>query len=104
MVAGVSCLRGAPYIFVARSAPSPLYCHGSKSRGKEVCLGRPICISALSNSQFLDRWSTYHTISRTNTREVDLVDELDRWWLVWVLITAVHLERVDPILVHALQR
>jgi len=42
-----------------------------------------------------------HAISWVDTRKVDLGDELDSGWFVGVLITAVHLERIDPILVDA---
>jgi hypothetical protein len=49
-----------------------------------------------------ERECTDHAISCTNTREVDLIDELDGRWLVRILVTAVHLERVDSVLVDAL--
>lgn len=44
------------------------------------------------------------TISWVDTREIDLVDELDSGWFVWVLITAVHLQGVDSVLVNALSK
>lgn len=34
--------------------------------------------------------------------QVDLGDELDLWWLVWVLVAAVHLQGVDSVLVDGL--
>ena len=46
----------------------------------------------------------HHAISGVDTREVDLVDELDSGWLVGVLITAVHLEGVDSVLVNTLPK
>jgi hypothetical protein len=35
-------------------------------------------------------------------RQVDFADKLDRRWLVGVVIAAVHLQRIDSVLVHAL--
>jgi len=41
------------------------------------------------------------SISRVDAGEVDFSNELDKGWLVRVLITAVHLEAVDSVLVDA---
>jgi hypothetical protein len=38
-----------------------------------------------------------------NTREVDLADELYFWWLIGILITAVHLQGVNSILMNTLK-
>ena len=46
----------------------------------------------------------YDTVSRVDTREVDLVDELDSRRFVGVLIAAVHLQGVDSVLVNALPK
>lgn len=42
-------------------------------------------------------------ISWVDAGQVDLADKLDRWWLVGVVIAAMHLQRVNPVLVHALE-
>lgn len=42
-------------------------------------------------------------VSRVDAGQVDLVDELDLRRLVRVLVAAVHLERVDAVLVDALE-
>lgn len=47
--------------------------------------------------------SKYHSVPRVDTRQVDLVDELDRGWLVGVFGTAMHGEAVDSVLVNALE-
>ena len=46
---------------------------------------------------------TYHAILRVDTRQVDLVLELDGRWLIWVFGTAVHGQGVDSVLVDALR-
>lgn len=38
-----------------------------------------------------------------DARQVDFADKLDRRWLVRVVITAVHLQRINSVLVHALE-
>lgn len=43
------------------------------------------------------------TVSLVDAWEVDHADELDRGWLVGVVLAAVHLYGVDSVLVHALQ-
>lgn len=48
------------------------------------------------------RWVD-HAISWVDTREVDFVNELDGRRLVGILITAVHFQGVDSVLVNALQ-
>lgn len=45
----------------------------------------------------------YHPVLRADAREVHFTDELDGWWLVRIVIAAVHLQRVDSIFVHALE-
>jgi hypothetical protein len=45
----------------------------------------------------------YHAILRVDTRQVDLVLELDGWWLIRIFVTAVHREGVDAVLVNALR-
>ena len=44
----------------------------------------------------------HYAISWVNARKVDFVDELDGWWLVRILIAAVHLQGVDSILMDTL--
>ena len=46
----------------------------------------------------------YLAVPWIDARQVDLGDELDLWWLIWVLIAAVHLQGVDSVLVDALFR
>lgn len=38
-----------------------------------------------------------------DTRQVDFADELDSRWVVGILIAAVHLQRVNPVLMDALE-
>jgi len=45
---------------------------------------------------------TYHTILWVDTRQVDLVLELDGWRLIRVFVTAMHREGVNSVLVDAL--
>jgi hypothetical protein len=47
---------------------------------------------------------TDRSISRVDAGEVDFSNKLDKGWLVRVLITAVHLEAVDSVLVDALRK
>lgn len=46
----------------------------------------------------------YLAVPWIDARQVDLGDELDLWWLIWVLIAAVHLQGVDSVFVDALFR
>jgi len=45
---------------------------------------------------------THLAVPRIDTWQIDLAYKLDGWWLVGILITAVHLEGVDSVLVNAL--
>jgi len=47
--------------------------------------------------------STDLSISWIHTRKVNLANELYFWWLVGILVTAVHLQGVDSILMDTLK-
>lgn len=65
-------------------------------------MGRPFRISAMSSFLRLERPPTDLSILWVDTWKIDFVDELNSWWLVRVVIAAVHLERVDSVLVDTL--
>lgn len=46
---------------------------------------------------------TDYPVSWANTWKVDLIDELDGGWLIGVLVATVHFQRVDTVLMDALQ-
>ncbi len=47
--------------------------------------------------------STDLSIPWINTREVDFANELYFWWFIGILITAVHLQGVDSVLMDTLE-
>jgi len=46
---------------------------------------------------------TDHTIPWTNAWKIDLADELNSWWFVWIIGTAVHFKGINSVLVDALR-
>lgn len=66
-------------------------------------MDRPRNQLSISTSTKSSSVYTYHAILWVDTRQVDLVLELDGRWLVWVFVTAVHGQGVDSVLVDALR-
>lgn len=98
------CAWSAWLTFLTQSERSPWCCLGSSLQGTVAWLGQPVYISLILLETKLNMKSgcTHNTISWIDTRQVDLTDELDGGWLVWVLSSTVHFQRVDSVLVNAL--
>ena len=62
------------------------------------------CVLALPGRQAGQLLGVDDAVVRVDARDVDHADKFDRGWLVRVFGTAVHLDRVDAVLVDALYR
>ena len=96
-----SCWMGGPYIWTSISEVVYL---GESTIPSKLNQNRlhSIIPAPVGKARKLGRID--HAISWVDTRQVDLVDELDGRWLVGVLITAVHLQGIDSVLVNALPK